>query len=68
MDFLFKISSESSTFLYTVQVLIIKDNSICRTAFTVITTLGATSAAWASYFARQKHNQKLYSLSYFFIL
>ena len=33
-----------------------------RTAFTVVTTLIGTSAAWASYFARAKHNQKLLGL------
>ncbi|KAK8818668.1 hypothetical protein WA538_003978 [Blastocystis sp. DL] len=30
-----------------------------KTAFTVATTLIGTSAAWASYFARTKHNQRL---------
>lgn len=36
-----------------------------RTAFTVVTTLVGTSAAWFSYFARQRHNQKLYFLMFY---
>ena len=48
-----------SILLSEVQVGVFSPYLTNRTAFTVATTLIGTSAAWASYFARTKHNQRL---------
>ena len=54
---------EYQELLYAIQVLSPFSSLIrFRTLFTIGTTLVGTSAAWASYFARTKHNQKLWSL------
>ena len=56
-----------SILLSEVQVGVFSPYLTNRTAFTVATTLIGTSAAWASYFARTKHNQRLSLLLFLFI-
>ena len=59
---------EHQELLYAIQVGALSAPVIrLRTLFTIGTTLVGTSAAWASYFARTKHNQKLWRLLFLFI-